>query len=486
MTRINTNVSSLIAQNNLARSNEDLAVRLQRLSTGLRINRGADDPAGLIVSERLRNEIQSVGQAIDNIERASNVIATSEAALQEVNSLLVSIKALTIEAANSGAFSQEEIEANQLQIDSAVESITRISNTASFAGLKLLNGSLDYNLSGVDSTSISDVTIQGANFGTNATMPVSVEVINSAETGQLFLSGGTTGGELLSSVTFEVQGANGVESFSFVSGTTMADVAAGINSVSDATGVSASLVNPANSAEGLVFSSAEYGSDAFVSVRKLDDGDFFTIRDAATGGNAVTRDTGEDVLALVNGNLALGDGLEVASNTSTLNVRLRLTETQAQTLGTTNFTVTGGGATYQIGPSINSSQQVGFGVQSVAATNLGNSVDGFLSSITAGGDNSLVAGRAREASAIIDSAIDQVALLRGRLGAFERNTLETTARSSQIALENLTASESRIRDTDFAEETAKLTRAQVLQQAGTSTLAIANTTTQSVLQLLGG
>src|SRR5690606_12474387 len=186
MSRINTNVSALIAQHNLAKSNTDLGTSLRRLSTGLRINRGADDPAGLIVSERLRTEISGVGQAISNIERASNVIATTEAALQEINTLLVSIKGLTIEAANTGAFSDEEIEANQLQIDSAVESITRISNTASFAGLKLLNGSLDYLISGVDDSQITDVNVFGANFGTNDYIPVTVEVLNSAETAQLF------------------------------------------------------------------------------------------------------------------------------------------------------------------------------------------------------------------------------------------------------------------------------------------------------------
>lgn len=78
MTRINTNVSAMVARTNLDRTNTDLATRLQRLSTGLKINRGADDPAGLIVSERLRGEISSIGQAVDNIERASNVIATTE------------------------------------------------------------------------------------------------------------------------------------------------------------------------------------------------------------------------------------------------------------------------------------------------------------------------------------------------------------------------------------------------------------------------
>jgi len=137
MSRINTNVSSLIAQRNLATNNTSLSESLTRLSTGLKINRGADDPSGLIVSERLRGEIQGVNQAIENAERATNVIATTEGALAEINALLTSIKSLTIEAANTGAFSPEEIEANQLEIDSAVEAITRISNTTSFAGLNL-------------------------------------------------------------------------------------------------------------------------------------------------------------------------------------------------------------------------------------------------------------------------------------------------------------------------------------------------------------
>jgi len=487
MSRINTNVSALIAQNNLARSNTDLATSLQRLSTGLKINRGADDPAGLIVSERLRTEISGVGQAIDNIERASNVIATTEAALQEINTLLVSIKGLTIEAANTGAFSEEEIRANQLQIDSAVESITRISNTASFAGLKLLNGSLDYLTSGVDHSQIADVNIYGANFGTNGSIPVTVEVLNSAETAQLFVSGNTAGaaGALLSSVQFEVQGNLGVQVFEFVSGTSLSAVVAAINSTRDAIGVSAALVTPGNLTSGFVLTSTNYGTDSFVSVRKLDGGDFFQTFDAQ-GGSAVNRDAGEDVLALINGNLALGDGLDVSLKTTTLNLSLTLTSGAAQTLNTPyTFSITGGGATYQIGPEVSSNQQVGFGIQSVAASHLGNRALGFLSEIVTGGDFSLLNGRYREAGDIIDYASDQIATLRGRLGAFEKNTLQTTLRSTQIALENLTASESQIRDTDFAYETSRLTRAQILQQAGTSTLALANSSASSVLALLG-
>lgn len=492
MSQINTNVSSLIAQNNLQKSNMDLARSLERLSTGLKINRGADDPAGLIVSERLRNEVAGIDKAIGNIERASNVIGTSEASLQEINDMLVSIRGLAIEASNTGAFSKEEIQANQLQIDSAIESISRIADTTSFAGLKLLNGSLDYLISGAASNQIDDVRIFGANFGTRENIPVSVEVLESATTGQLFLSGNTTGapGQLLSSISFEVQGNRGVEDFSFASGTALSAVVHAVNTVKDSTGVSAAMVDPTDATSGMVLNSVEFGSDAFVSVRKLDGGEFFQTFDQS-GGDAVSRNRGNDVLATVNGTLALGDGLNVSLRSNTLNLELTLTSGAAQVTGTPyEFTVTGGGATYQIGPDITTQQQVGFGIQSVAASRLGNSMVGFLNSVRSGGDNALTSGddasaQARKANEIIDTAIDQISTLRGRLGAFERNTLQTTLRSHQISLENLTASESQIRDTDFAKETAALTRAQILQQAGTSTLGIANTTAQNVLALLG-
>jgi flagellin len=489
MSRINTNVSAMMARNNLARTNTDLSTRLQRLSTGLKINRGADNPAGLIVSERLRTEIAGVGQSVDNIQRATNVISTTEAALAEVNNLLVEMKSLVIEAANTGAFSKEEIEANQLQIDSAVESITRISNTTSFAGLKLLNGSLDYLTENVVASQITDVNIHAANFGTNSRIPMSVEVIGSAERASLFVSGATTGtvsGALLSTVSFELQGVNGAQVFTFASGTALSAMANAVNQVSDATGVRAELVDATDPTSGLVLESDEYGSDAFVSVRKLDGGDFFTTHASQGSSAAVLRDTGADVQALINGSLAIGDGLDVALNTTTLNVEMTLTSAAANTLGTPyNYDIAGGGALYQIGPQVNSQQQVAFGIGSVGASRLGTARTGFLSDIVTGGDASLVQGRTREASNILDAAIDQVTTLRGRIGAFERNTLQTTMRSAEIALENITAAESVIRDADFAEETAALTRAQILQQAGTSTLALANSTPQSVLSLLG-
>ena len=496
MARINTNISSLIAQNNLSRTNGDMQVRLQRLSTGLRINRGADDPAGLIVSERLRSEMQGINQAIDNSERASSVIATSEGYLAEVADLLNSIKSLVVEASSTGGVSREEVEANQLEIDSAIESITRISNTASFAGLQLLNGNLEYTTSGIDNTDIGGAQIKGAQFGSQSSIDVQVSIQQEAEKGGLFLSGaagGVTAGALDSDVTLEIAGNLGVQSLSFVAGTALSAVEDAINLVSESTGVTASLANPADHTSGLQFASSGYGSDSFVSVKPLNgDGSFQTYA-AEDDATVVQRDEGVDVSAIVNGALAVGNGLEVSLNTSALSIELDLMEAFAtSTPGTpaasSGFTITGGGAQFQLGPSVSATQSVGVGIQSVAATRIGGTTVGtdrhFLDSLKSGNANSLLSGNFSNASDVLDTAITEISVLRGRLGAFERNTLQTNVNSLQIGLENITASESQIRDTDFAAETARLTRAQILTQAGTSVLATANSSAQNVLALL--
>ncbi len=203
----------------------------------------------------------------------------------------------------------------------------------------------------------------------------------------------------------------------------------------------------------------------------------------------MNRDEGQDVAAVINGTLALGDGLDVRLNTPALSLVLSLTPEYAQRPGITRaFEVTGGGATFQLGPEINFAQQVGLGVQSVAETRLGGvdlgGVRQFLDSVKSGRPNALTAGGADAAAVIVGRAIEEIAALRGRLGAFERNMIETNIRSLQIGLENITASESRVRDADFAAETAALVRAQILAQAGTSVLASANLTSEQVLVLL--
>ncbi|MGC4030392.1 MAG: flagellin [Tepidisphaeraceae bacterium] len=188
---------------------------LERLSTGLKINRGADDPSGLIASESLRSEMSGINQAIDNGQRANNVIATAEAALSEVSSLLLNIKGMVVQSANSGALSPDEVQANQLQVDSAVQSITRISNTTTFAGLRLIDGSMDYLTSGASTSSFNSLHINQANFGTAANIPVNVDVIQSAQHAQLEFRASAIG----KTVTLEINGNEGVDTLTFASGT---------------------------------------------------------------------------------------------------------------------------------------------------------------------------------------------------------------------------------------------------------------------------
>jgi flagellin len=476
MASIVTNVASLIAQNSLATSQASLNTSLQRLSTGLRINSGADDPAGLIASQDLQSEITGLQQAVNNSSQATNVITTADGALTEVNSLLDDINGLVVESANSGALSPEELSANQLQIDSDVQSITRIAGTTSFAGLNLLDGSLNYVTSGVATSAISSLSISQADLGTQPTMPVNISVISSAKLADLqFRASAVT-----KSVTLEIGGNSGVQTLSFVSGTTASAIAFAVNRISDSTGVTADLINPANANSGINLESTGYGSSSYVSIQ-AQSGAFQT---TDSKGVSTERAVGGDAVATINGALTVGNGLNLQLNTSGLDVDLTLNS--AVGIGQTSFTITGGGALFQLGAQVNSQQQVSIGIGSVAASALGNSAVGFLNDIATGGSASVVSGKAEQASQIVNVAIQQVAELQGRLGAFEKDTLDTNSASLQVTLENVTSSQSDIADANFAQETSNLTRDQILVQAGTTVLATANTTAQTVLTLLQG
>ncbi len=190
MTRINTNVSSLTAQTRLNRTNNDLNTALTRLSTGLRINSGKDDPAGLIASESLRSDITSINKALSNTQRASQIIATADSALGQVSSLLNDIRGLVTEAANKGALSDDEIAANQLQVDSSLEAINRIAQTTTFQGRKLLDGSLDFvTKAGSGFGTTTDLQINQANLGATGSVAVNVSISSAATQATITTSG---------------------------------------------------------------------------------------------------------------------------------------------------------------------------------------------------------------------------------------------------------------------------------------------------------
>jgi len=585
MTRINTNISSLTAQNTLAKTNAALQTSLTRLSTGLRINSGKDDPAGLIASESLGSEIVRTSAAIDNSEAANKMIATADSALAQISALLEDIQGLISDAANSGTLSADQIAANQLQIDSSLEAINRIAQTTSYQGKNLLDGSLGFVVSSSDSdySVVESLDITQANLGSTGSMSnVTVDVTTAASKARLtatlggaakattgaieFDGGGTltitatengaayndytvsftetadvlatapqvvideqaktitiyvndaadtdiadidaafdvewiadkftassTAGDythgtddtvtattasgsdngLTGDLVIELSGNKGSQVLQFESGTTLAQMLAAVNLVTDATGVVATQ-GTGGDANKLYFSSSDYGSDQFVDVNIIsDEGSFDTALDA-------TRDTGSDVVATVNGVLANSKGNTLSISTATLSMEM----TVAADTASTNivFDIDGGGALFQLGADVTSSQQARIGINSVSTANLGGT-SGLLYMLASGGTAALE-NDSTLASQIVDQAMSQVSSLRGRLGAFQKTTLDTNIATLTDTLTNLTDAQSAITDTDFAEETANLTRAQILSQSGLSVLKLANQNPQQVLSLL--
>ncbi|MCP3904816.1 MAG: flagellin [Planctomycetes bacterium] len=490
MSRINTNVPSLLAQRVLGTQNKSLVTSLERLSTGLRINRGSDDPAGLIASENLRAEKAAITSAIANAERAEQVVNVAEGGLQEISAMLVELQSLVGSTANDAGVTAEEKEANQLQIDSILQTIDRVANATSFNGTKLLNGNFDYTTSSTtaDAAKFDAISIQGARLSdtAGAFLNVTIDTQIKAETAGVFLS---TGAKLDNagngSITIEVTGNQGVQQFTFASNSTQANIISAINTFKDALGVSAAV----GTGGQVDVRSTEYGSAEFVRVKILE-GTTDT-RVSTTSGSAGTvtdlKQSGVDATVLINGQTAKADGLRarVAGDGFDVTVDIGATGALNAVNGTATFQITGGGADFNLAPSVNLAGKVSLGIETVTTGNLGTATGGFLSELKAGGTANVVNGNLTRAQSIIDKAIKQTSSLRGRLGAFSKNTVGSTIRFLGVALENSAAAESKIRDTDFAVETAELTRKQIITQAATQALAIANAQPQAVLSLLG-
>ncbi|MFG0283661.1 MAG: flagellin [Phycisphaerales bacterium JB039] len=509
MSRINTNVQSLLAQRVLGQNNFSLNTSLERLSTGLKINRGKDDPAGLIASENLRAEQRAIGQAIANAERADQVVNIGEGGLQEISGLLTELQGLLTASANKAGIAESERTANQLQVDSILQTIDRIAGSVSFQGVKLLNGNYNYQTSG-QVAGVSDIQINGAKFE-GSSLDVDVLVTQSAQQAGLFLSAAGTAIDLASAddeFQIEITGTLGSRELTFGSGATLSDIAAAINTFKDVTGVEATT-----SGTGIKLSTTGFGADEFVSVTVLDDGgisgtgvgiydlvadDFgtaqTTIKSTYAAATNPVRDEGQDIGASINGIKAVTDGRDIRIATDFLDVAVTLDVATSQTLGAVDggtpggaaFTIAGGGADFQLAGQVDISGKVSIGIGDVSSRRLGSSSLGYLDDLGSGQAFNLADGdNVTTAQQIVSTAIDQISSLRGRLGAFQKNTVGATVRNLSITLENTQAAESVIRDTDFASETAQLTRSQILVAAATNVLSLANSQPQAVLQLLG-
>ena len=475
-----TNTDSLRLLTIIDNISRDQSNTLTKLSTGLRINKGSDDPAGLIALTSLQAELTAVNAAIYNGQRADAVLGVADGALGEISSLLSDIQALTAASTSTGGLSAAEISANQAQIDAAIDSIDRIVRTTTFNGKRLLDGSQSIQRTGVTSTDITDVRLYSrGNTSSNVTINVDVTAAAAQATTTLVDTEGTS--NVTSGATqFSIAGSLGTTSVTVADGSTAAEIAATINLSTDLTGVVASATT------GVVsIYSQGYGSDKFVSAQVLSGGFLNSGQSSNTFQSTNGNVDGTDASVLINGQQAGVDGLKVSFNTGGISGSFNLTESfGTQTSTDSTFVVSSsGGATFQLGTD--ASTRATIGIDSLFSFGLGGGDSGgVLSDLKSGGSASLT-NDVSTALNVVKKAIGDAANARGRIGGFQKFQVQTSINSLNAAKIGLTAAKSLIGDTDFATETAELNRQQVLLSSSIALLGLANQRAAAVLSLLG-
>ncbi|WDE03991.1 flagellin [Thalassomonas viridans] len=475
-----TNTASLNAQRNLSRSSEGLATSMQRLSSGMRINSAKDDAAGLQIANRLTSQINGLGVAQRNANDGISMAQTAEGAMQESSNILQRMRDLALQSAN-GSNGADERDALQKEVADLQQELTRIAETTQFGGTQLLNGDF-----GTKQFQV------GANA--NETINVTLSDISADQIG-----------------AYEVTGAGsvlGVAAEATVLATQVGDVTADANFNLNGTGVAiaadtgaAEIADTINAAATGVTATASL--DVTISaLSAADDGTLNMIKggagatavdsyDLSTYGGDIDR-LAEDLQAdgydavVDNGSLRLKaedvDGMEIAGSTAgTVSIDNNKVATAALVGGATNANVSIASTL-----ELSSPNQIGIS---------GTTVDEITSLAAAGGNGTLttvesidISGTdstgAQAAIDTIDAALAQIDSQRATLGAVQNRFSHTISNLANVS-ENVSASRSRIQDTDFASETAQMTKNQILQQAGTSILAQSNQLPQAALSLIG-
>ncbi len=463
---INTNISALTAQRNLTRAQAGLEKSIQRLSTGLRINGAVDDAAGLAISDRLTAQVRGLNQAVRNANDGVSALQTADGSLNEVSNLLQRARELSVQSANDSNSSSDRASLND-EVGSILSELDRLASTVQFNNRKLLDG-----------------TFTNAQFqiGANAyeTVSFSIGSVGTADVGAKVLAGGSAANSALTALTSS-------------STLTVNGVAVTVGAQTTIEGV----ISAINNSSGDTFATATKNAQTIV---------------VDTAFVAVTSALGNTTLTLNGVAIALttGNADAVSSFVATINGYSNQTGVVASGTSSVTFTRSSGGtisfsdsSTATVGVSIadtgtrtfNSGFTLSVDLNrtlSVASSATGDLV-GFTSTVAAttatakrinGLSISNVSG-ANDAIQTIDFGLSQLSRIRGSIGAVQ-NRFVSAISSLSVASENLSAARSRIQDADVAQETAELTRTQILIQAGVSVLSQANQLPQVALSLLGG
>lgn len=472
---INTNVASLNAQNQLSKSQGLNDQALQRLSSGLRINSAKDDAAGLAISSRFSAQISGLNVAQRNANDAISLAQTAEGALDEIGTIAQRIRDLAVQSANDTNSASDRAALNE-EVQQLIQEADRISQTTQFNNQNILNGSLSslnfqvganagqtISVSGVDAratslgrTSLESATDFGSAINLDALANGDSLTVNGVDF--VFQSDGSGDFDSIGGLVDAINGADFGNSAT-VKANQLAETSANLGDFSTAgtTGAADIEIN------GITIALND-GTDNFSVSAAID---AINAKSIATGVTASTNDSDEIILTDTSGR-----GIEVTG--------------AAGDFGGGDFSA---GVTFEAGLelSVQGGDSENLTISSSVGTILGSDKLGLdtTNTVSRSLDNISVATRQDASDAIrtIDGVIDQINGIRGELGAVQ-NRFESTINNLGTAVENLSASNSRILDADFAAETANLAKSQVLQQAGISVLAQANARPQQVLSLL--
>ena len=519
---INTNMASLNAQRNLSTSQGALQTTLQRLSSGLRINSAKDDAAGLAISTRMTSQINGLNQASRNANDGISMAQTAEGALSEITHNLQRMRDLSVQAAN-GSNSAGDLTSIQAEISQLQQEINRVSSQTAFNGTNLLDGTLTNAQFQVGAN--SNEVINSA-IGSASAAAIGSNTLSTNNT----LAGFGTGVAKAGAVAGTIPINNTVSQVLTINGTgtaatktvqvtastltnttgTAHDITASINAVASTTGVTATAITTevlSGFAAGTVSLKIQGNPTAAgvqpnaVSVSStLANG--FDLAGLTSAINAQQGTTGVSAVAdLVNGKITLTNSLGYDIGITNTSALASITA-QSQAAGVNNgaaitFGSAGaGGDSAVVGGVISFTSNNSYTITSSIASAAGglfgtalaaNGVSGSSLSAVSSIDVTVLVGSiptgANKAIGIIDAALTSINGSRASLGAMQ-NRFSSVVANLQTTAENLTASRSRIQDTDFALETAQLTRGQILQQAGTAMLAQANSLPNGVLALL--
>lgn len=457
------NLGTLSLLNILNKSSMAQDKVLHQMATGSRINRGVDDPAGLLALKKLNSELTAVDAGISNNQRTDSILGVMDNALQEIASQVSEIERLANETANDAGLTVDEKLANQSQIDAALESIDRIVSSTNFNGKKLLDGSLSINATG--GAGLNDIRVFSRKSGTaNATLTVKHETAASAAIGATVMAASAT-----AATVFTVQGKLGTATINVASNEKLSSVRDKVNAALNQTGVSA------------------YLSGADLHVRSKDKGLEAFVRTKIISGNNVNdvSDTGKDAVVTVNGQGAAVNGVKVSYTGDGVSASFEIgtLAVGSSVAITVEGSGAGGdsGATYQLGTTKDTRSTIG--INGVYTVQLGSLSDGYLTSLKSGGSASLTTDPTKAAT-IAREASRQIAQIQGRIGGFQKFQVRSALNSLSDLKEGLSNVRSVINDVDYAKANAELNRQNVLVQSAISLLGLTNQQSAQVLSLL--